>query len=154
MEFNSKVQKKFKEAGWNQDRNVLDVYSDVYKFTEYPSFLTDFLKEYGNLEVNETSPKNIEWPNKLLIIPHYAGYESDEIYSGDLKLFGKVLFPFAFYEKDGYVIACDADENIYMLGDYNFLIADNLKKGIEVLLEDDWKNGYMQMDESGKWEKK
>uniref|UniRef100_UPI0030C88A0B hypothetical protein n=1 Tax=Yeosuana marina TaxID=1565536 RepID=UPI0030C88A0B len=62
-------------------------------------------------------------------------------------------YVFGYFYPDGYELACDIDGNVYMLGDYIFLIANNIKEGIEKLLKHDWSDGYLQLNlESGLWE--
>lgn len=158
MNFTEKVQEQFIKAGWSKSSNQLNKYTDVYRFEEFPKFLKDFLNEYGNLTVSDCKNYESEVINKLIITPDYAFFEfendKDEDYDSYKNKIGKQIFPFAFFYPDSYRIVSDSDGKIYMLGDYIFLIADNLKEGIEILLNDDWSKGYYQLDDkSGQWVK-
>ncbi len=154
IKFTEKVQEQFKKAGWKENRNVKEKYENagILKFQDFPKFLKDFLYEYGDLTVLDAKSYKSEVVNKLKIGVEYAGYEEEEDYEEDITIFGKMLFPFAFFDPDCYMIACDSEGKIYMLGDYTFKIADNFKRGLEILITDDWSNGYYQLDEdTGEW---
>lgn len=156
MKFTKKVQEEFKKAGWDESNNNLDKYKDVYNFNSFPDFLKKFLKKYGGLIVSDSKTFNSEVTNKLYLTADYAFFEYEEDENEDYlfykKLIGKDIYPFGFIYPDGYRIACDSDEKVYMLGDYIFKIADSLKEGIEILITDNWNKGFYQLDEqSGSW---
>jgi hypothetical protein len=152
MKFIEKVQEQFKKAGWKEGRNVSEKYKNGLRMTEFPLFVRNFLKEYGDLTILDCKPQKSEVINKLRIDIDYGGFEEEEDYQYYLNKLGKPVYPFALIEPDGYRIACDADGKVYMLGDYTFLIANSLKEGIEILVQDDWSKGYQQLDEkTGKW---
>lgn len=154
IKFTDRVQEQFKKAGWEENRNVKNQYenANILKFKDFPKFLKDFLYEYGNLTVLDAKSYESEVTNKLKMGIEYAGYEEEQDYQDDISMFGKMLFPFAFWDPDCYMIACDSDGNVYMLGDYTFKIADSFKRGLEILITDDWSNGFYQFDEdTGEW---
>ncbi len=154
IKFTEKVQEQFRKAGWKENRNVQKKYEDaeILRFEDYPDFLKKFLYEYGDLIVLDAKSYKSEVVNKLKIGVEYAGYEDEEDYNDDIDIIGKMLFPFAFYDPDCYMIACDSDGKVYMLGDYIFRISDNFKEGIEILVTDDTSKDYYQLDEdTGEW---
>ncbi|NBL66089.1 hypothetical protein GV828_12860 [Flavobacterium sp. NST-5] len=156
IKFIEKVQNQFRKAGWNENRNIKEKYenSNILKFKEFPQFLKEFLYEYGDLTVSDAKSYQSEVVNKLKIGVEYAGYEDLEDYDDDISIIGKMLFPFAFYDPDCYMIACDEDGKVYMLGDYTFRISDNFIEGIEILVTDDISKDYYQLDEdTGEWVK-
>ena len=51
MKFIEKVQNQFVEAGWKEGRNVYAKYKNGLRIEEFPLFMQNFLKEYGDLTV-------------------------------------------------------------------------------------------------------
>lgn len=156
MKFIDKVQEQFKKAGWEESRNVSEKYRNagILRFESFPIFLKEFLFEYGDLIVEEINPSKSKVINKLKLGTEYAGYEEEEDYKSDIEIYGKKMFPFGFYDPDCYMIACDSDGKVYMLGDYTFRISDNFREGIEILITDDTSKDYFQFEEeTGKWVK-
>lgn len=153
MKFTEKVQKQFKKAGWHQGRNTISRYenADILRYTDFPLFLKNFLKEYGDLKVEDCKPYESNVTNILKLGVPYAGYDKDEYYEEDLMLHGKLLYPFGFFHPDCYMIACDDKGKIYMLGDYTFLRSETFKEGIEKLLIDDWSGTLEFYEEEKKW---
>lgn len=159
MKFILKVQEQFVKSGWTESNNSLESYKNSYKFNSFPDFLKNFLKKYGNIIIKDLNENASEVVNKLYITPDYAFFEyeqdPDEDYNFFKNLIGKDIYPFAFIYPDGYRIACDSEENVYMLGDYIFKISDNLKEGIEILITDNWSGGFYELDVKTKqWRKK
>lgn len=154
MEFTNKVQQSFREAGWFPGRNVSCKYKDVNKINEFPKSLKDFLFEYGNLIALDAKRYESEVINKLLITLDYAEFEDEKDYQYYYELFGKTIYPFAKFDEDGYRIACDNEGKVYMIGDYYFIIGNNLQEGVENLIMDNWED-VLEFDEAEKkWIKK
>jgi hypothetical protein len=153
MKFGEKIQKQFKKAGWFEERNIAATYenANILRYTDFPQFLKDFLKEYGNLEIEDCKNYQSNVTNVLKLGVAYAGYDKDEYYEQDFAVYGKILYPFGYFYPDGYMIACDETGNIYMLGDYTFLRSNNFKKGIEKLLFDDWSGSLEYDEENNVW---
>ena len=152
MEFTNKVQKQFKEAGWKSGRNVISEYDPNFT-NAIPDFLKEFLREYGNLEIEESKTQETKVINKLFISPKRIGVSSSEVdgFKYVTEIILKELYEFAYFYPDNYYIACDEDGKVYMLGDYVFLRSDNFKEGIEKIVMDDW-SGSLELDEeTGEW---
>jgi SUKH-3 immunity protein len=150
MEFNNTVKQLFIAAGWFPERNVFEKYQHLKDFQNFPGFLKTFLSQYGDISVEIKDPLlSLGRKIFLQILPDYAGYEEDQDYKDDMEVFGRKIFPFA-YDRDegpGYLIGCDADGKVYMLGggDGYFLRADTFKEGIEKILTCDW-SGSLEFD--------
>lgn len=158
MQFIDKVKNKFIEKGWHEGRDVSSEYTNESEiFNQFPDFLKDFLKEYGALTIDDKGIKVFE--SKVVNLLHLetdmleVSSQEEEGYKYVTEILGKELYVFGCFYPDGYELACDIDGNVYMLGDYIFLIANNIKEGIEKLLKHDWSDGYLQLnEESGLWE--
>jgi SUKH-3 immunity protein len=150
MEFKNKVNQLFSSAGWHPGRNVFDKYQHVKDFQSFPDFLKDFLIQYGDLSVAIDDPLSFAGRKVFLeILPIYAEYEEETDYEEDLEIFGTRIFPFA-YDRDegpGYLIGCDSNGKVYMLGggDGYFLRGDTFIEGIEKILTCDW-SGSLELD--------
>jgi hypothetical protein len=151
MKFNEEASKLIEKAGWKIGRNVKANLKLPY--ADYPSNVVSFLAEFGNLTIEcqkqsytevvdelELNPEMIE--NLLTGDNHYPYYAS---------LLKKKLFPIGFYMPINYFVACDAQERVYMIGDYCYYKGKNLYEGIEnILLMNTLKS--LQLDEdTGKW---
>lgn len=154
MKFTEKVQKQFQLAGWKKNRNIKEKYvnAKILRFDEFPQFLKEFLYEYGDLTVIVVKSYESKVLSNIKLGVEYAGYEDLEDYDEDINIIGKMLYPFAFNDTDCYMIACDEDGKVYMLGDYIFRISDTFNEGIEILITDDTSKDYYQLDEgTGEW---
>lgn len=153
MKFEEKIQKQFKKAGWFEGRDLESAYenANILRFTNFPQFLKDFLKEYGNLEIEDCKNYQSNVTNVLKLGVAYAGYDKDEYYKQDFAIHGKTLYPFGYFYPDSYMIACDEAGSVYMLGDYTFLRSSTFKEGIEKLLADDWSGSLEYDEENNVW---
>lgn len=154
MEFNNIVKKQFENAGWELGRSVINVYNNLEYFNDLPNFLQQFLGEYGDLKVLDAKLYKAEVTNELHIKPNRLGIASreEEGFKYITSILGIELYEFAYFYPDHYYIACDSEGKVYMLGDYVFHIANTLKEGIEILIEDDWSHGYLELnEETGNW---
>lgn len=154
MRFKNNIQEKFKEAGWYEQRNVIDKYKKVKYFNEFPQILKDFLREYGDLKTEELKPITKDTPCYFITDIDCAEYENEEDYTDDIKIFGIRLFPFAYIEKGGgYRICSDEKGQIYMLGGgVLFFRAKDFVTGIERVLESDETEALDFNFETKKWE--
>lgn len=135
MEFKKNIQKKFQEAGWYNDRNVLDTYSHVKHFNQFPQILKDFLKNYGNLKIERINAFEEKNKSFLIITPEWAEFEDEEDYKDTEEYFGQKLFPFAYLEESGgYRVCCSENGGIYTLGDPDIFRSNTFITGIENLL--------------------
>lgn len=153
MKFQEKVQKQFKKAGWHDGRDVSSRYenANILRYSDFPPFLKDFLKEYGDLQVEDCKPFQSNVTNILKLGIPYAGYDEDQYYDEDFTLHGKFLYPFGYFYPDCYMVACDDEGKIYMLGDYTFLRSETFNEGIERLLIDDWSGTLEFHEEKKSW---
>jgi len=153
MEFEKDILKQLQKAGWYSGRNVSEIYDDD-KIKNYPISVKKFLWEFGNLSIEDTKRYESEVTNILFINPLYSYFEDDDDWEHVENFINSKLYPIGTINPDGYIIALDDSENVYMLGDYVFRIATNLKEGIEILLRDDWSNGFYELNEkTGDWVK-
>lgn len=142
--FSDKVQNYFRTAGWTPGHNSLDTYKDLPVWEEIPAFLRTFLSVYGNLEIIQTDAETV--PVRLSVTPNFLHKATESDHEHIPGILGFDIFIFARQNPDGYYTGCDAEGNVYMLGDYYFLWASSLQEGIEKILTDNWK-GVKQLDE-------
>ncbi len=51
MKFEQNIQTQFKKAGWIEGQKQKAYYNSLSQVKEFPSFLKEFLYEYGNIVV-------------------------------------------------------------------------------------------------------
>jgi hypothetical protein len=135
MKFKNNIQEKFQEAGWYDDRNVLETYSTVKHFNQFPQILKDFLKNYGDLKIERINAFDEKNTGYLIITPEWAEFEDEEDYKDTEEYFGQKLFSFAYLEEaGGYRVCCSNDGAIYTLGDPDIFRSNSFITGIENLL--------------------
>lgn len=148
MKFQENIQEQFIKAGWYENRDVSSLYenSNILRYQNFPSLLKEFLSEYGNLEVEDCKTRQSRVRNLLQISLDYAGFEDDEDYDENFDISGILFYPFAYFFPDCYMVACDKNGKVYLLGEEIFLISKDLKSGIQNLLLDDYSQGYLAFD--------
>ncbi|WP_170234786.1 SUKH-3 domain-containing protein [Chryseobacterium hagamense] len=148
MKFQENIQEQFIKAGWYENRDVSSLYenSNILRYENFPSLLKEFLSEYGNLEVEYCKSRQSQVRNLLQISLDYAGFEDDEDYDENFDISGILFYPFAYFFPDCYMVACDKNGKVYLLGEEIFLISKDLKSGIQNLLLDDYSQGYLAFD--------
>jgi len=152
MKFNSKVQKYFENVGWHEGRNIKSKFDKVKGFNKLPQFLKDFLYEYGDLEV-ETHKYN---KNDVTGIMNFKAltkgiYKLDG-YLSKPRPYGNVFtFPIAYYDLENASLECDADGKIYMVGDYECLVSNDFKTGIEKVIMEDYSDTLEWNPETKQW---
>ncbi len=51
MKLKEEVENRFKKAGWFPGRNIESKFNSISKLDTYPNFAKEFLKQYGDLNV-------------------------------------------------------------------------------------------------------
>lgn len=153
MEFNVKTKELLKKAGWKEGRK-LDISKLNLPYNDYPDFIKDFLKEYGNLygDCETIKLPYSESTNKFDTEPAMPNdlLNGDNTFPYYQSIIGKKLFPIGGYYPDGYNICCDADGRVYMIGEYCYYRGKNLYEGIENILLG-WENCFQLDEKTGKW---
>lgn len=152
MNFTNKVQQQFTKAGWTEERNVLKIYDKDF-INKVPKFLKEFLKEYGNLEVEDIKSYKSDVVNILQIDSRHILLISEDKDELDylFPIIGKEVYLFAYFDPDGYYIGCDQEGRVYMIGDYVFLRSESFKEGLENIITDDWSNSLELNIDTGEW---
>ncbi|NOQ75549.1 MAG: hypothetical protein GQ574_26300 [Crocinitomix sp.] len=152
MEFTINAKKLLEKAGWFEGRNISKEELKL-PYDDYPQFVIDFLREYGNLSgecekqgytpvINEFDLEPAMPQNKLM------GDNDYPVYS---EMLGRKLFPLGGYYPDGYYICCDADGRVYKMGEYCFHVGTNLYVGVENIILLNTLSSLQLDEDSGKW---
>lgn len=133
--FKQNVQEQFRKAGWFEGRDVKSIFESKIKFfNSLPSHVKDFLISYGNLLIEDSKPYESEVINALNTDIRYI----ESTIEKDLP-FSEELFRIGYFYPDHYMVYTDKDRKIYLVGDFYYKINDDFEKGIESLIEDDWR---------------
>jgi hypothetical protein len=152
MSFAKETQELLKAAGWYPGRNVSGQYS--LPIIGYPTFVINFLNEYGNLIVRGKKHDYTEVISTTKINPEHGNgeYEDEESkYSFYSEIIKKKLFPLGFFLPAVYHICCDAEGRVYMLGEYCYCRAKNLYEGMQSVILSDWSKSFELDEDTGEW---
>jgi hypothetical protein len=151
MRFIPKVQDQFKKSGWFEGRNVKEKFVGKQGFDTFPMIVKEFLYEYGGLIVEDCKPYSSDVTTRLNIGLDFFTPESIANTLSYIYPFNKNLFTVGYFNPDHYMIKCDTEGKIYMVGDDYFLISDSFQTGIEKLLMDDWSEVLLWDANNKKW---
>lgn len=147
--FRKEVQEQFKKAGWKSGRNIQSVFNKIKGFEKFPQFLKDFLYEYGDLDV-KTLTKYTEGNMDFKAIT--KGVFKINEYIEKPAYYGNVYtFPIAYYPLENASLECDAEGKIYMVGDYECLVSNDFKTGIEKVIMEDYSDTLEWNPETKQW---
>lgn len=151
MEFSKEAKKRLEKAGWYVGRNVISQLKLAYN--DYPTMAVEFLSAYGNLQIEcekqdytsvvnqlDTNP---ETPEHLLKGDNYHPYYSS--------ILNKKLYPLGWYYPNNYLICCDVDGRVYMIGENCYYKGKNLYEGIENIFLMNTLKSLQLDDDTGKW---
>ncbi|WP_298515142.1 SUKH-3 domain-containing protein [uncultured Kordia sp.] len=148
MKFRKEVQEQFEKAGWYEGRNLQKRYDKINKFNKLPSFLKEFLYEYGGLlvetnDLSNTFSGSLNLKRKLKI----------NSYLLKPSLEGNVLtFPVGYYQNphDPGSVECDKTGAIYLMGEYPVKLTNNFIEGIEKIILKD-QSGFIEWNYQDKY---
>jgi hypothetical protein len=151
MKFRKEVQEQFKKAGWYEGRNLQKKFDKIKNFKELPSFLKEFLYEYGDLLVQTYDPeKKFNATFNLKAVPRKK--LKIRSYLAGPNLPGNILtFPVGEYQQSHYpyTIECDKMGAIYLIGEFPAKFETNFKEGIEKIMMEDHSDS-LDWDEQNK----
>ncbi len=134
MKFEPHIQAQFKKAGWVEGKSQKAFYDALPKFETLPSFLKEFLYEYGNLEV-ETIPLRTNGPIGILdMTVHKEWAEINELIEDGTEYNLGNLYAIGHYSIDSAYFVCDDSGKIFKIGDVQTQMSDNFKEGIEKII--------------------
>lgn len=152
MKFNKTTKLLLEKAGWFPGRKI-SMEELKLPYHDYPQFVVDFLKEYGNLygvclEQSYTAVINEfnlepEMPHDKLIGDNDYPYYSNII--------GRKLFPLGGHYPDGHHICCDHIGRVYVIGESLAYRGENLYMGVQNIILGDWQNSLQLDENTGKW---
>ena len=147
--FRKEVQEKFQKAGWFEGRDVKSVFDKINGFDKFPEFLKEFFYEYGDLDVKtltKYSDGNMDFKAITKGIYKLDGYLSK------MRHYGNVFtFPIAYYPLENASLECDAEGRVYMVGDYECLVSNDFKTGIEKVIMEDYSDTLEWNPETKQW---
>ena len=116
------------------------------------SFLRDFLYEYGDLEV-ETHKYNRNEVTGILDFKAITKgiYNIENCLKKPIKFGDIVTFPIAYYDLENASLLCDAEGRVYMVGDYECLVSNDFKTGIEKVIMEDYTDTLDWNPETKQW---
>ena len=138
MKFEPHIQAQFKKAGWVEGKSQKAFYDALPKFETLPSFLKEFLYEYGNLEVETLpiTPGGVTGTLDMTVHKEWAKI-NEFIEDGAEYNLGN-LYAIGLYEIDSAYFVCDDSGSIFKIGDVQTQISDNFKKGIIKIISEDY----------------
>jgi hypothetical protein len=152
MKFKSKVQKYFESVGWFEGRNVKSTFDKIKGFENFPQFLKEFLYEYGDLEVETHKYKKNEVTGIMDFKAISKGIYKLDGYLSKPRPYGNVYtFPIAYYPLENASLECDTEGRVYMVGDYECLVSNDFKTGIEKVIMEDYSDTLEWNPETKQW---
>ncbi|THV56520.1 SUKH-3 domain-containing protein [Chryseobacterium candidae] len=152
MKFKKEVQKYFENSGWFEGRNVKSKFDKIKGFENFPQFLKDFLYEYGDLEV-KTHKYN---KDDVIGIMDFKAinkgiYDIEKCLKRPIKFGDIITFPIAYYDLENASLLCDAEGRVYIVGDYECLVSNDFKTGIEKVIMEDYSDTLEWNPETKQW---
>jgi hypothetical protein len=139
MKFKKEVAQLFAKAGWYTGRNLKAKYDKISHFHELPSFLKEFLYEYGDLKIETYKYHPEDVTGVLDLTLHEKWSESFPLHQispyGNMK-----TYSIGYYALDNAICECDDKGGIYMMSDAPTLMSENFIEGIEKVIMEDYTN--------------
>jgi hypothetical protein len=145
MQFIPEVQEEFRKAGWFPGRNVKKECDALPYFHKFPPFFQEFFYEYGGLvlKVASTNEYDVTATWDFSILFKWQDFFNERV--------GYYSFPIADYDLDNATLQGDSEGNIYLTGDFETLMANDFKTGIEKAIMDDYTDALVWDKEIEKW---
>jgi len=154
MKFKKEVEELLKKAGWYKGRNVKQKFDAIPRFQEFPTFLKEFLYEYGDLNIETYKHKNDRIVAHLDTKALLKGYFDIDAYLDTPSKFNNIMtFPIGYYLLDTAVMECDMEGRIYMTSDFPALMSNDFKTGIQKVIMEDYSNTLEWNPEKKIWVK-
>ncbi len=138
MKFQKHIQAQFKKAGWIEGRNEKNDYNSIPKFDNLPSFLKEFLYQYGNLKVETISLTSNEPIAILDLTIHKEWAKIDGLVEEGLDYNLGKLYTIGLYRMDSAHYVCDSSGKVFQIGDVQVKMSDSFKEGIEKIISEDY----------------
>ncbi len=151
MKFEPHIQAQFKKAGWVEGKSQKAFYDALPKFETLPSFLKEFLYEYGNLAI-ETFPITPGGVTGTLdMTVHKIWAEIDELIEDGSEYNLGNLYAIGQYAINSACYFCDDSGKVFQMGDIQVKISDNFKEGIEKIISEDYSDTKEWHPEVKEW---
>ena len=133
--FSSEVRTLLEQGGWYEGREGAGTY-EVPSDVVYPEGIEKILNEFGGLYIKSNGPGISLVRNSIEFDPSDAEGESSEdgILTDYSSKIGRVLYPIGHVPKESLMLCTDLDGNVYMVGDYLYMVGHSFAEGISNIL--------------------